>query len=877
MNINIGEMCVCSSGQEKEQTRAVESGCALSSVGETQTVQVGAATEAPGTDCVESEQTHVLTEQEIRVRELSKEVIYDTRDSGKLLRKYPGIEDANLRKHMLKRRFKMHSPVTFHPIESTEKDTAGNKVPEASAVLVSPEKTQHLSDVQELSKKSAFLNTSADRFVESENARRETERAARERAEALEAEANERRLCEEAERKRLEGDTEEKRLRGEQQTVCEGSIARLDELQVLKHLQREDTKEAAIAMIKTTLEFAESSNELRAKKEELKNEIASLGAALEEKKQTGTARELESLRANLADLLQEVDMFSQSIALLDKEAGGDIHMRRHRDMYLIKGAGFVAHPEDVDGIKGYFWKRSEKTNHTPLFVFRPSKIKEPYSKHPVDLEIYNVRDEELCESLSRFEESGCPMKIHPRDRRPEQFKFLPPASEEETVQQQAIAFFNRLMHTNLYIIYQKIYELGTADPENVGLFAAPLIDVLFDKAVSEGAFVGVYTELCRMLCFEELLRADHGASCIAGKYVRKVSLEFRKTIIGKVQREYNKNKRWKESGDDKEEMRERFLGTLVFIANLFRTALLTKEVILGIIGELFRDIDNAEWGDIKCLTIFLTTVGEALEFSGQCETAALQVYYDKLDEILAHKAETEPRKTHVYYMILNVVEKRKLWTANYEGRVEEVQPVERKPSPKRKKRVSAMPGVKKDTAKTGQQKPYVPKKPGEAAQQASAPSPAPVAETAGPAEDGKSAVIEEGSRETSAELKEYYVSGDPENMAVTASGLFEKGFPKEKFVEISVYKGIETGKERCRAKTSLMVNVLLEEKLLDTADVVKGFLCAARSIPELKQDVPYAVRYFKEIAGGVSIHGEIMEALEQGEKELWSELSLCFY
>ncbi|OIR57666.1 MAG: uncharacterized protein A8A55_1570 [Amphiamblys sp. WSBS2006] len=909
----------CDGRKEHEKTPAAVSGG--DSAQEAQ--RVHANTEAPGVLGSGQEQLSPEEAQEQeRIANLSKKIVYDTQDNDTLLRKYPEIKNQDIQKHMLKRRFKMHSTAT--PLEDTGKDAA---VLETAAA--DKEKIKHIIGARDLTKKRDFLNGNTARFMQTEKTRKEAERVEREKAEALEAEANEKkqreeaekkqreeaekkqreeaerkqreeaealRQREEAERKRQEAEAEEKRLRDERRASCEAARVRFEELRVLKRKQEEEVKARAAEMLKSDLEFEALVREMRSKKECLRKEINRLNCTLEEKGQTASSDELAALGEKLAECEQQHGVFSEKLKVLDDEEKKreDSVLWRHLDTYLVKGTGLATYPEEIDKAKGRGWKKGENVGYSPLFVLQLSKLHSVNNLVPIDLSVYVVRGDDLRENLHRFKKYGNPAmkpRHHDQPQQPTRFMFKQPATEGERIHRQVTSLLNRLAQANIPIIYEKVYELGIPDEKKFDLIAAPLIDGLFDKAVNEEGYVGVYAELCRMLCFEEVIRIQQGSGRVSEEAAKDIMGKFRKILLEKVQKEYTEKKRWKELGDGKEEidfvklhhmkkeLRDRILGNLVFIAQLFQYKLLSKRVIFNIVEELFSNIDNADADDIKCLTTFMTNIGETLEFGESCETTTMKKYYEKLEATMAHLYATEGRKTHVYYMILELVEKRKLWVAGHTRLLKEKQAEEWKPAPQRRKRGAASTGVKTYTTKASQRNTaYVPKRPEEEpTRQASVPrpgvAPAPTKETTGPGEGGMSAVIEEGIRETSAELKEYYASGDPESMVVAFAGLSEKGFPKEKFVDVSVYKGVETGKERCRAKTSLMVNVLLEEKLLETADVVKGFLCTARSIPELKQDVPYAVRYFKEIAGGVSVHGEIMEALEQGEKELWSELS----
>ncbi|XP_062395839.1 eukaryotic translation initiation factor 4 gamma 1-like isoform X2 [Sardina pilchardus] len=120
----------------------------------------------------------------------------------------------------------------------------------------------------------------------------------------------------------------------------------------------------------------------------------------------------------------------------------------------------------------------------------------------------------------------------------------------------------------------------------------------------------------------------------------RVSVNFRKLLLNRCQREFedNKTEKQNEMGTDYEEKEQdeagatglrRSLGNIKFIGELFKTKMLNEPIIHDCIVELFNTSQE------ECLCVLLLTVGKEIDF--EIAKPRMDQYFDQMKKILKEK------------------------------------------------------------------------------------------------------------------------------------------------------------------------------------------------------------------------------------------------
>uniref|UniRef100_A0A672MV99 Eukaryotic translation initiation factor 4 gamma 1-like n=1 Tax=Sinocyclocheilus grahami TaxID=75366 RepID=A0A672MV99_SINGR len=151
-----------------------------------------------------------------------------------------------------------------------------------------------------------------------------------------------------------------------------------------------------------------------------------------------------------------------------------------------------------------------------------------------------------------------------------------------------------------------------------------VIDLIFEKAISEPNFSVAYANMCRCLMGLKVPTSDNPG----------VTVNFRKLLLNRCQKEFEKDKdddetfekkqkeldaateeekqRLKEDLEDtKDKARRRSLGNIKFIGELFKLKMLTETIMHDCIVKLLK---NHDLESLECLCRLLSTIGKDLDF-----------------------------------------------------------------------------------------------------------------------------------------------------------------------------------------------------------------------------------------------------------------------
>ncbi|XP_066508160.1 eukaryotic translation initiation factor 4 gamma 1-like isoform X2 [Hoplias malabaricus] len=190
-----------------------------------------------------------------------------------------------------------------------------------------------------------------------------------------------------------------------------------------------------------------------------------------------------------------------------------------------------------------------------------------------------------------------------------------------------------------------------------------VIDLVFEKAISEPNFSVAYANMCRCLTGLKVPTSDKPT----------VTVNFRKLLLNRCQKEFEKDKdddeifeqkqkemdaakeeerqRLKEELEDaKDKARRRSLGNIKFIGELFKLKMLTEPIMHDCIVKLLKNHDEES---LECLCRLLSTIGKDLDF--EKAKPRMDQYFNQMEKII------KERKTssRIRFMLQDVLDLRR--------------------------------------------------------------------------------------------------------------------------------------------------------------------------------------------------------------------------
>uniref|UniRef100_A0A672QWH7 Eukaryotic translation initiation factor 4 gamma 1-like n=1 Tax=Sinocyclocheilus grahami TaxID=75366 RepID=A0A672QWH7_SINGR len=191
-----------------------------------------------------------------------------------------------------------------------------------------------------------------------------------------------------------------------------------------------------------------------------------------------------------------------------------------------------------------------------------------------------------------------------------------------------------------------------------------VIDLIFEKAISEPNFSVAYANMCRCLMGLKVPTSDKPG----------VTVNFRKLLLNRCQKEFEKDQdddeifeqkqkeldaaaeeeerqRLKEELEEaKNKARRRSLGNIKFIGELFKLKMLTEPIMHDCIVKLLKNHDEES---LECLCRLLSTIGKDLDF--EKAKPRMDQYFHQMEKII------KDRKTssRIRFMLQDVLDLRK--------------------------------------------------------------------------------------------------------------------------------------------------------------------------------------------------------------------------
>lgn len=213
---------------------------------------------------------------------------------------------------------------------------------------------------------------------------------------------------------------------------------------------------------------------------------------------------------------------------------------------------------------------------------------------------------------------------------------------EAKTTRQLIGILNKLTPEKADALLQNIVALGI---NNENLLKAT-VNAIFEKALSEPSFSPVYAEFCVNLSKTLLPIKDED-----GK-----EFKFKSLLLNQCQAEFEKTE--KKDATEEIAMKQRLLGTIRFIGELYIRNMLQAKIMMSCLHHLYdhqQDEDN-----IEALCKLLRTVGKQLEKQKSLELGDM---FEKLKTMAA----SENFNSRIRFMIQDVIDlKMEKWVERLE-------------------------------------------------------------------------------------------------------------------------------------------------------------------------------------------------------------------
>uniref|UniRef100_A0A3P8XJF7 Eukaryotic translation initiation factor 4 gamma, 1a n=1 Tax=Esox lucius TaxID=8010 RepID=A0A3P8XJF7_ESOLU len=187
-----------------------------------------------------------------------------------------------------------------------------------------------------------------------------------------------------------------------------------------------------------------------------------------------------------------------------------------------------------------------------------------------------------------------------------------------------------------------------------------VIDLIFEKAISEPNFSVAYANMCRCLTALKVPTTDKPG----------VTVNFRKLLLNRCQKEFEKDqdddvifeaKQKEMEAEEKaglkadleearDKARRRSLGNIKFIGELFKLKMLTEAIMHDCIVKLLKNHDEES---LECLCRLLSTIGKDLDF--EKAKPRMDQYFAQMDKIIKEKKTS----SRIRFMLQDVIDLRR--------------------------------------------------------------------------------------------------------------------------------------------------------------------------------------------------------------------------
>eukprot|EP00802_Teleaulax_amphioxeia_P003995 Tamp_03998.p1 GENE.Tamp_03998~~Tamp_03998.p1 ORF type:complete len:771 (-),score=244.72 Tamp_03998:328-2640(-) len=479
-----------------------------------------------------------------------------------------------------------------------------------------------------------------------------------------------------------------------------------------------------------------------------------------------------------------------------------------------------------------------------------------------------------------------------------------PTDDEEKIYKAIKGVLNKLTLEKFDKLYQELIAIGISTASLLRGFVV----ILYDKAVLEPNFIGMYAQMCERLAKDlPELSDEAGVLPFSEVLVGKCRSEFE--LMGKEPERENMGDLSAEDRDHKlKKLRQRTLGNVEFIGELFKKKMVDLETLEGLLNKLL-DTSPEDHDSIHPLVKLLESTGKPLETASK---EKMDDYFVRIQELAAQPGLSSrykfmlldlkdlrakdwvPRRAAAGPQTLEAVKKEVDKESRFTEKPKDKEAEKKKKEKERQKNKPVeddgwaqvgTPVKRKGKAQTGSgpnsplplsrqgSRENLAKKPptrggGFAAlmmddddddddsdkSDSDAESKSASEESdddAGAEEEEEGEELsEEGENKVGGILREYLSILDKEEAKACIGEMWEKGFPKSRVNVEVVKQGLMQamdGTERDGEVVGDLIGYLVKDQILSEDAVAKGFVAVLQDLPDITIDIPMAPK----IVGGV--------------------------
>uniref|UniRef100_A0A671XWP9 Eukaryotic translation initiation factor 4 gamma 1 n=1 Tax=Sparus aurata TaxID=8175 RepID=A0A671XWP9_SPAAU len=221
------------------------------------------------------------------------------------------------------------------------------------------------------------------------------------------------------------------------------------------------------------------------------------------------------------------------------------------------------------------------------------------------------------------------------------------------------SILNKLTPQKFQQLMKQVTELTIDTEERL----KGVIDLTFEKAISEPDFSVAYANMCRCLMGLKVQIPDKPGATVNFRklLLNRCQKEFEKdkdddVIFEKKQRELEaasegeKQRLIEELQDSKDKARRRSLGNIKFIGELFKLKMLTEVIMHDCIVKLLKNHDEES---LECLCRLLSTIGKDLDF--EKAKPRMDQYFNQMEKIIKEKKTS----SRIRFMLQDVLDLRR--------------------------------------------------------------------------------------------------------------------------------------------------------------------------------------------------------------------------
>uniref|UniRef100_A0A674MVN3 Eukaryotic translation initiation factor 4 gamma 1 n=1 Tax=Takifugu rubripes TaxID=31033 RepID=A0A674MVN3_TAKRU len=221
------------------------------------------------------------------------------------------------------------------------------------------------------------------------------------------------------------------------------------------------------------------------------------------------------------------------------------------------------------------------------------------------------------------------------------------------------SILNKLTPQKFQQLMKQVMELNIDTEERL----KGVIDLIFEKAISEPNFSVAYANMCRCLIGLRVETLDKTGATV----------NFRKVLLNRCQKEFEKDKdddeiierKRKELDSASEDVKQRLveelqeaedsarrrsLGNIKFIGELFKLKMLTEVIMHDCIVKLLKNHDEES---LECLCRLLSTIGKDLDF--EKAKPRMDQYFNQMEKIIKERKTT----SRIRFMLQDVLDLRR--------------------------------------------------------------------------------------------------------------------------------------------------------------------------------------------------------------------------